>query len=62
MKKLFDTFKKKHKCLICFKKVGDDAPQVKYHYQDGLGVAYLCDKCARKFETTKLEDPFDECF
>lgn len=47
--------RKKYKCLICEKGVGESSPKVKYRYKDNqMGEARLCNKCANKFE--KMED------
>lgn len=49
--------KKKYKCLVCDKGVGEKSPKVTYRYEnDQLGEARLCNKCANKFEKIEGED------
>jgi DNA-directed RNA polymerase subunit RPC12/RpoP len=57
--------RKKYKCLICEKRVGENVPSVKYRYAENqIGEAKLCQKCANKFEKSNvdMEDRFDEPF
>lgn len=57
---------KKKKCLMCKKRVGDTSPILKYKYQqdgiDKMGEAFICNKCANKFEKLDSEDRSSEPF
>lgn len=65
---MFNLFKKKpYKCLICNKRVGNSAAEVKYKYMgDGgepeIGTARLCNKHAKQFEKQNTQDVFNEPF
>lgn len=59
--KLFN--RKKYKCLVCHKRIGEKSPSVKYRYAGGqVGEARLCHKCANKFENSNvaMEDRFGQ--
>jgi len=52
--------RKKYKCLVCEKGVGESSPIVRYRYGNGeTGEARLCNKCANKFDKVELEDNAD---
>jgi hypothetical protein len=42
-------------CLICADAVGDNPSEVRYKYQDGEGVAYLCKKCSDSMNKDKVD-------
>ena len=53
-----NPFKKKepqHTCLICMKTAGSNPSDVRYKYQDGEGVAYLCDVCSEEFNKDTVD-------
>lgn len=58
--------RKKYKCLICNKRIGDNSAIVKYKYgpegASEIGEARLCNKCAKSFEKTDMEETFNEPF
>lgn len=59
MKGLFK--RKKHKCLMCEKRIGDSSPIVRYSYEGGkIGEARLCNKCANKLERVKEDDEYEK--
>jgi len=51
---------------MCKKRVGDTSPILKYKYQqdgiDKMGEAFICNKCANKFEKLDSEDRSSEPF
>ena len=56
--------RKKYKCLVCDKPVGESAPTVKYRYENNrVGTARLCNKCANRLESNEdMENAFNEPF
>ena len=53
LKKLLN--KEIRKCLICEKTVDKNFAEVKYSYQGGVGISYLCSKCGDEMEKNRLE-------
>lgn len=48
--------RKKYKCLICEKGIGENSAVVRYRYEkDNMGEARICHKCANKFEKAEVE-------
>lgn len=48
--------RKKHVCLICEKRIGDDSAVVRYRYaEDQMGEARLCNKCANKLDKAEVD-------
>lgn len=56
MKVLSNLLKKeKRKCLVCEMTVDKNFAEVKYSYQGGIGIAFLCSKCGDELERNRLE-------
>ena len=61
---MMNLFKrKKYKCLICEKRIGDNSAVVRYRYEhDNIGEARICNKCANKFDKPEVEVDDGESF
>jgi transcription initiation factor IIE alpha subunit len=47
--------KEQRSCLICEKSLGKNFAEVKYSYHDGVGSAFICEKCGDEIEKNRME-------